>query len=246
MRRFSLLLSTSALLSTLIGCGTSESGGIAGTAAPPAERAVTLRLQPKEGETHTYDATMKMTLGAGEQEMGLDVKMEVVRDVTKVEPGKFTIKESARNVEVSGTGMLGAMAEQMKNNLQSSTATRVYDERNKMIEGDDGAAAAAGAGNFTAIYPEKPVKAGDTWSDTLSAQGTDIKVNYKAEGIEQIAGKDAMKITMDFEPDNAMKFKGPLTFWVDVESGIPHRAEGTITGEQQGQTIKIELSMRKK
>lgn len=243
MRKFSTFLAAGVLAVLIAGCGDKSGVASSGGSSNPDE-AVTLRLNPKAGEKYNYSSTMKMQVEAQGQTMNMDMAFDSTREVASVEGGKITIKESAKNAKVTADGMMAAIGPQLEKTLNEQVTTKVYDECNRIVEGGD-TATAAGGNDFSAVYPEKPIKKGDTWTDTISSGGTEMTVNFTAAGIENVGGTRAMKIVMDFPPDNPMKFKGPLNFWVDVASGMQIKAEGQVTGEQEGQKLKLDISMSK-
>ena len=92
------------------------------------------------------------------------------------------------------------------------------------------------------IYPEKPIDAGDKWSDetTKNPDGTkyQIKQEFEAKGIEKAEGEDAMKVAVKFTEtgENAMQVSGfywiakdgrPLKLDLDVKNWpIPQQGAG--------------------
>lgn len=74
------------------------------------------------------------------------------------------------------------------------------------------------------IYPEKPIEAGDKWSDetTKNPDGTkyQIKQEFEAKGIEKAEGDDAMKVAVKFTEsgESAMQVTG--FFWI-AKDGRP-------------------------
>jgi hypothetical protein len=74
------------------------------------------------------------------------------------------------------------------------------------------------------IYPDDPVKVGDTWKRTIKADTTAGKVPcetvFKFVGVEAIDGKDCWKITYDFKETNGPSpIMAKVTVWLDKKDG---------------------------
>ncbi|HWP31281.1 MAG TPA: hypothetical protein VNK96_06125 [Fimbriimonadales bacterium] len=65
------------------------------------------------------------------------------------------------------------------------------------------------------IYPEKPIKPGDTWEYT--SEKLDCLYHYEAKDIEKLDGKEALRVVCVMKENKKDGFKGSGIHWVNKE-----------------------------
>lgn len=234
----------------IVGCGNKEAataestgstGGSTGASTPvDSNKEYTLKINLAKGDKIEYTSTMEMSadvsgvapaMKAEMEKNGSEHKMTQTGDetseVTDVKDGKFTITDTYANTKGEGTGMF----KEQKATDRPPTTFEV-DEHGVVTRGDDKDAPSM-------VLPDKPVKVGDTWEKEV--QGT--KVSAKLVGVEQINGKDALKVEYTGMKTPGFQLDGPLTAWIDPEKGYPVKFEAKVKMENQG--VKITGSMKK-
>lgn len=246
MRHVLLLLTAAGILGSLAGCA---KGGLERSAAAP-EGPVTLRLALKKGDTFQTTTKVEVTAdlsslaGQGTPEMKAQLAgpqtltMTQVEkfEVTEVSDGVTTLKSTVTDVQASGTGIMGMQADMMKA-AKGTTNTVRYNERNEPVDG--------GASNvgMNVAFPEKPVKAGDTWTSETEIQGQKVTATFKLERFESVGGVDCAVISTTFSEGSPIRAKGPLLTWVDRNTGRLVKGEGEVEMEQTGIKMQLKVSM---
>jgi len=101
------------------------------------------------------------------------------------------------------------------------------------------------------VYPEKPVKVGDKWSETVKNAVGELKIDYEFVGVEKVGDTEAVKIKVTARSANAKEGEGYSAdgfTWVDPKTGMAVKMETRIKGMQvEGApmpidgTVKMEL-----
>lgn len=225
--------------------GTTAGSGTA-TADMPTE--VTLRLTGEKGQKATYDVSMEVVADVsgmdvppgpegepmremlkGEHKANATGKSEV--EITEVKDGNVTITTTLVAVDGKGTGMMEGMVQAIQED-KGKPRKITYDARNRKVEGEDDAAASNPI-QFT--FPENPIKVGDTWEDEVDIMESKIKLKFKVDGFEKMAGSDAVKISAEVaDPAATVTFNTPLTMWYDIKNGHPIKIMGDFSSKAPG------------
>jgi hypothetical protein len=229
--------------------------------------AVTLRYKAKVGDVarYTYAETSRtQTAFDGEQSRSEDTVTElIIQKITNVDGDVFTIEEkSTKRKSVS------------KSDDEEPETTRLPDEttvtridaqgRNRSDEANGGDASdcfdyiADAAFGEIGAFPERDIKAGDSWSDDTEitcGQSASVKLRYTRTlvALETYQGHECAKIetkfgmAMEFSPDwlgideaavtaftGTLRFSGSITTWFDYAAGNEIADEATLKAVGEG------------
>lgn len=220
---FAFLVATSLLLA----CNKPADGGTTLEAkAPDSPAEVTLRLKAKKGDRFTMvtemDNQIPVPSPAGGPPETHSFKMSVTKEHTciDVSDGKMKWEEKTIDASGSGTGPFEAEIQSMvEKEKKKAPTTEVLDERNRVIESSENEP-------FTLIYPEKAIKAGDTWEADSKMFDQNVKVTFKLERFEKVGAKDAAVISANFTGNEKLKAITPLMVHVDSANGWPLKGGG--------------------
>ena len=190
--------------------------GCSGGALSAANKTYTLTLNPKEGQTYSYN----LTTGAGGQNISMDMTMTA----QKVEANQVTFETKLSNMMMAGKPAPGATDE---------TIQLLLDKQSKPISGTIEAGAGAGtkiSGDDASVptprLPANPVKIGDTWT-VQEKTGSTV---YKLTSVGNEGGKQVAHIEMTGPAAGQTKLDGPADFVVDVDTGMPISLQMTADG----------------
>ena len=233
------------------------SGGTGGSSSGP----VTLRLQGSKGDKYSYKTDVKLTadvssvppapanspmaarieqMKKGEQSM--DFSRTVDAELKDASGGKFTWQETTKDVKASGRGMFAAAApivEQEKGKVK----TKVFYASGKPV--DPNALAEGNSTPLIIVFSDKPVKPGDTWSDSTTVNGKTIHTSYKLEKFEKVDGFDTAAISVTINAGEDMKTNQPMMIWIDKATGQPVKADGSVVANQGGMKMNISIKMNR-
>ncbi len=203
-----------------IGCKGGEEGGTTAagttgsttgtTVAPSADGTYTFKFAPKEGEKTSY----VMTMDAG---ASMNMSMGMTMACEKAEADKFTMVSTFDDIKMSigGKEAPAAATDMMK----KMKVTSVMDGHGKAISTSvEGAPAGTRAPEVSGtVFPDKPVKIGDTWEGTTKMSGAEVKATYK---LAKVDGNIAtLEVTMGALP-GGMTTDGPATTEIDMSTGM--------------------------
>lgn len=226
----------------LVGCskGTDSTSSTATTDKPSTSTesgAYDLKINVKKGEVYTYVMNMEAT---SPQAMKMDMTMTMtVADATD---GKSMLETRITGANMNGAPFPAPQLEAMTKMVVKTT----MDERGKVldtkIEGSPDPNANSGSSNSVS-FPDKPVKAGDTWTGETEVNGKKVNADYTFIGAEDVDGKQMAHIQADVKSD-AMKFDGPLQYWVELSNGMLYKLE--FSGEDAASKTKMKMTMTRK
>ena len=233
----------------LVGCGNkdaatttsgSDSNATTGSTSPvDTSKEYTLKVNLNKGDKFAFDVNMQMTADVsgvtdpatkkqleamGASDSKLNASATENSEVTEVKDGKFTISNTYADPKVEATGLF-------KGFPGMTPDTMTIDEHGVTSK-------ESGGNDMSAVLPEKAVKVGDTWDSEVNGK----KVTGKLVGVEQVNGKDALKVEYTGMGSEDMAFDGPVLVWLDPEKGIPVKMEGKVNMDKQGIKMTGEMS----
>jgi hypothetical protein len=206
-------------------------------AAAPASKPVHLKLRFKEGDVHRYRSVATISspaLGDGDAR-----ESSVSREtVTRVNPDGSAVIETVletHQVLFNGSEIpSGDVAAFPKTVITMTPAAKLSEYKlvGTWPGGGDLQRALAAAGSMS--FPDKPLRAGETWAvetDNPVVAGKKIKSAFTYVGGEVVAGNEADRIRQVFEldlPGAATPLKADLTLFLDKETGRRVKVTGKL------------------
>lgn len=235
---------------------------------PPTARPgeILLRLNLKKGQRFTYELTRSVDL------MGHKVVTTItfVTNVADATGDKYVMEYKFEDVKVSTSDpRTKNMLEQQMSGVKNTSFTIDVDKLGRMSNPrGEGAAAYQEMGGQSAfgimLYPEEPVKVGDTWAQTVPIPGLDgnpLKINHKLTAISgdvatfNTSGSHSMQMPQPGGQQGggsmSMKTDFSTTTKVDIDTGMLIEMNGTWTitfggaGAQAG-TQQVTMRLRRK
>jgi len=201
----------------------------------------TLKLNVKEGDTFKYRMSMEIDFGG----QSVLATTTITNKVLKVEESGNVQMESASAEMVIKFG-------DQEMPQPAPPATKMTFKPNgsvAKVEGGDAMMQQMNAAQM--VYPEKPVKVGDKWSETVKNAVGELKIDYEFVGVEKVGDTEAVKIKVTARSANAKEGEGYSAdgfTWVDPKTGMAVKMETRIKGMQvEGApmpidgTVKMEL-----
>lgn len=242
---------------TTEGTGSTTTKSTTGSTTPAPTEEVTLRFKGEKGDK--FKMTVSMEADAdfsalaedpnvpaeqkkmieGPQTMKVDAVNE--QEITEVADGKFTVKDTNLEFNASGTGILSQQADQMAKTEKGKVETKVYDELHKPIEADKGK---PDSNPMAVVFPEKPIKVGDTWTSETEFTGEKVTAHYTFEKSESVNGKDCVVILVEFKDNPNVTNTQPIRLWFDKSNGWPVKGEAEVQMQQPEQKIKMTMKFR--
>jgi len=201
----------------------------------------TLKLNVKEGDTFKYRMSMEIDFGG----QSVLATTTITNKVLKVEESGNVQMESASAEMVIKFG-------DQEMPQPAPPATKMTFKPNGSVAKVDGGDAMMQQMNAAQmVYPEKPVKVGDKWSETVKNAVGELKIDYEFVGVEKVGDTEAVKIKVTARSANAKEGEGYSAdgfTWVDPKTGMAVKMETRIKGMQvEGApmpidgTVKMEL-----
>jgi hypothetical protein len=194
-------------------------------AARADEEATTIAWNPKPGatasfrfETHNVGSPVAWVFSAVARSKVLDVATD----------GKVRVQTTQSDVmlTVGGQDLCGQVGD------ASGTTEASYLPNGLPVSAPNGPRARIDVA-LQLVYPERPVKVGDTWKRTAKADPDKglraAEATYKYEGIETVGKWKAYKIAVTYretEGDEPISVRG--TEWVSVEDGQSVKSQYTV------------------
>jgi len=201
----------------------------------------TLKLNVKEGDTFKYRMSMEIDFGG----QSVLATVTITLKVLKVEENGNIQMESA-----SGEMVIKFGDQEMPQ--PAPPVTKMTFKPNgsvAKVEGGDAMMQQMNPAQMT--FPEKPVKVGDKWSDTVKNPNGELKIEYELVGVEKVGDTEAVKIKVTTRSANAKEWEGYSADgfnWIDPKTGMLLKMEARIKGMQvEGApmpidgTVKMEL-----
>ncbi|MEW5883543.1 MAG: DUF6263 family protein, partial [Armatimonadota bacterium] len=245
---------------------TAASSGGSGETPKAGPGEVVLRYDLKKGQKYSYELKTVMDM------MGQSVTMvtDFVTSVVDVKGDKFTVEYKFGEAKVTASDpQMKSLIEQQMAAMKGTTVTADIDRRGQMTNvkgaGAEMLQGMGGASGFGFVFPEKALKAGDSWTHTMELPGMagsePLKMNFKLTGVARnvatLAGSGTH--TMDMSPPGGQQQGGTMsmkstvstTTKVDVATGMITESSGTFTttmsgGGMGGQSQKVVVTMKRK
>ncbi|HWP31946.1 MAG TPA: hypothetical protein VNK96_09535 [Fimbriimonadales bacterium] len=198
-----------------------------------AQDAVTLAWKPTVGMVNKYKVEVNSTMDMGDgQPHKVVVNFNITEKILKI--------RDDGNIEVEATqGEMGIVidGQDLGQGMPSQTSVTVMKPNGETLERKT--ENAPGMDNprleesFTFIYPDKPLRIGDTWTRKVKAdakKGTvDAEATYKYEGTETVNGQTLWKVSYQFkETGGDMPFTVSGVVWLSSKDGTLFKGEYTM------------------
>ncbi|MFT0745460.1 DUF6263 family protein [Synechococcus sp. RC10B2] len=189
-------------------------------------------MNVKEGNTFKYRSSMDIDFGG----QPVFVTTTVTNKVVKVEENGNIQMESASSELTIKFG-------DQEMPQPAPPATKMTFKPNGAVAKVDGGDAMMQQMNAAQmVYPEKPVKVGDKWSETVKNAGGELKIDYEFVGVEKV------EIKMTARSVNAKEGEGYSADgfnWIDPKTGMLVKMEARIKGMQvEGAPMPIDGTLK--
>ena len=192
---------------------------------------VQLARKGKAGTVTRHRTEVKAS--ANGMQMAIEIKEVKTYTVSAVAAnGDLTLIDDTESVEVSMNGQ--AMPADPRMMTKSTIVVRAngslvsYTKANGTDVQTDVRMFAA----TNPIFPDTPLKAGDTWSRSMQADAKSgaraARADYEVLAFETADGSAAVKIKMTYTEVIAPALSTSATFWIDRATGDPIKVEGTV------------------
>ena len=198
----------------------------------------TLKLNVKEGDTFKYRMSMEIDFGG-----------QSVLATT-------TITNKVLKVEESGNVQMESASAEMVIKFGDQEMPQPAPPATKMTLKPNGSAVKADGGDGVMqqmnpaqmVYPEKPIKVGDKWSETVKNAVGELKIDYEFVGVEKVGDTETVKIKMTARSVNAKEGEGYSADgfnWIDPKTGMLVKMEARIKGMQvEGAPMPIDGTLK--
>lgn len=198
----------------------------------------TLKLNVKEGDSFRYRMSMEIDFGG----QNVLVTTTITNKVLKVEESGNVQMESA-----SGEMVIKFGDQEMPQ--PAPPATKMTFKPNGSVAKVDGGDAMMQQMNAAQmVYPEKPIKVGDKWSETVKNAVGELKIDYEFVGVEKVGDTETVKIKMTARSVNAKEGEGYSADgfnWIDPKTGMLLKMEARIKGMQvEGAPMPIDGTLK--
>ncbi|MGQ9657510.1 MAG: hypothetical protein ACUVV1_06360 [Fimbriimonadales bacterium] len=198
----------------------------------------TLKLNLKEGDTFKYRMSMDIDFG-GQSVLATST---ITNKVLKIEENGNIQMESA-----SGEMIIKFGDQEMPQ--PAPPATKMTFKPNgsvASVEGGDGLMQQMNASQL--VFPDKPIKVGDKWSETVKNSNGELKIEYEFVGVEKVNDAEALKIKTTARVVNGKEgegFSADGFVWVDPQTGMAVKMETRIKGMQvEGAPMPIDGTLK--
>ncbi|MGQ9900764.1 MAG: hypothetical protein ACUVR1_00955 [Fimbriimonadales bacterium] len=198
----------------------------------------TLKLNLKEGDTFKYRMSMEIDFG-GQSVLATST---ITNKVLKIEENGNIQMESA-----SGEMIIKFGDQEMPQ--PAPPATKMTFKPNgsvASVEGGDGLMQQMNASQL--VFPDKPIKVGDKWSETVKNSNGELKIEYEFVGVEKVNDAEALKIKTTARVVNGKEgegFSADGFVWVDPQTGMAVKMETRIKGMQvEGAPMPIDGTLK--
>jgi len=198
----------------------------------------TLKLNVKEGDTFKYRMSIEIDFGG----QPVFVTTTVTNKVLKVEENGNIQMESASSELTIKFG-------DQEIPQPASPPTKITYKPNgsvAKVEGGDAMMQQMNASQM--VYPEKPVKVGDKWSDTVKHPAGELKIDYEFVGVEKVGEVEALKIKTTARTVNGKEgesYSADGFTWIDPKTGMAVKMETRIKGMQvEGAPMPIDGTLK--
>jgi len=198
----------------------------------------TLKLNVKEGDTFKYRMSMEIDFGG----QPVFVTTTVTNKVVKVEENGNIQMESASSELTIKFG-------DQEIPQPASPPTKITYKPNgsvAKVEGGDAMMQQMNPAQMT--FPEKPVKVGDKWSETVKNAVGELKIDYEFVGVEKVGEVEALKIKTTARTVNGKEgesYSADGFTWIDPKTGMAVKMETRIKGMQaEGAPMPIDGTLK--
>jgi hypothetical protein len=185
----------------------------------------TLKLNVKEGDTFKYRMSMEIDLGG----QSVLATTTITNKVLKVEESGNVQMESALGEMIIKFG-------DQEIPQPAPPATRItYKPNGSVAKVDGGDAMMQQMNAAQMVYPEKPIKVGDKWSETVKHPAGELKIDYEFVGVEKVGEVEALKIKTTARTVNAKEgesYSADGFNWIDPKTGMLIKSELQLKGWQ--------------
>lgn len=205
---------------------------VAALAAPlTAQDKVLLARSAKVGDVTRTKLTATLAGNLGGQPASLAMTGVDTVTVTAIgADGQLTFRQLTESIDLSvnGSAMPGLPIPPADTLMMMRTRALT-----SYTSGDGDAEAAAFEARMyiatTAVFSDKPVGVGDTWTRSVAADpkvgAVQAKAEFKVLAFEKVGGADTVKISMSFQESGADGIQTTGTFWIDRATGEDVKSE---------------------
>jgi hypothetical protein len=192
-----------------------------------------LRVRSKVGTSLKYAMTMNMVMdtanlprqqnqGPMPKKINVNVTMAYNMLLKTIKAGKFSWKMTVTDAKM--TSNMGPQAAEQTKQMIGKSSIIVTDARGKVLSvtGDAKLGLQGGVGQqgFTGVpFPEKPVRPGSTWSETIKGQNMSMTFNYKVIGTKVVRGGKALYLTGTVTGSPMIATPTPINFLINPSTG---------------------------
>lgn len=187
----------------------------------------TIAWKPKEGSEIKYKMTSRSTVG----DQVADFNATITIKVESVKADKVTVLATTSNISLKvGEQDLGAMMGSMTPSVRTVTDLRGELLGRTVMGGGEEFDSPRMENALTFVYPDKPMKVGDTWTRETNAKSflkvPAAKTVFTYLGKEKTDFGEAYKVKLDFkEIEGSMPMTISGTMWLSVEDGNQIKSE---------------------
>lgn len=190
-----------------------------------AQDTLNLRVSPKKDDAFKYKFTGTLSL------MGMDVKATYTQTTTVLDVVDGVI--TTESGDTKGSLDVGGQEMEMPDMGATKTKTNLDGTIKEIIGEAAGPDTYRNASLLTIFRPEAPIKVGDEWTWTAKADGEKgtraMSGKYKAEALEDVAGKKTLKVTMEVkETEGDLPASAKGTVWLDLANGMTVKSEADV------------------
>ena len=194
-------------------------------------------MNVKEGNTFKYRSSMDIEFGG----QSVLATTTITNKVLKVEESGNVQMESAPGEMIIKFG-------DQEMPQPAPPATKMTFKPNGSVAKVDGSDAMMQQMNAAqVVYPEKPIKVGDKWSETVKNAAGELKIDYEFVGVEKVGDTETV-IKMTARSVNAKEGEGYSAdgfTWVDPKTGMAIKMETRIKGMQvEGAPMPIDGTLK--
>lgn len=193
-----------------------------------ADGPVTLKYTPKVGDTLKFKLTAEMELMGTSATVTGTVEDKVSEVATD---GGYTVESSSTNMVGNFGGQEMPVPDSKSTSKYSATGT-LLDIQGEEVAGSSAADAWRRANLANFIYPTTPVKTGDTWTSSVTADAKTGAVasttTYSVDSFEKIGSHDTVKVkftSKETAGDTPASSDGFV--WLDVKDGTQVKVQVT-------------------
>jgi hypothetical protein len=175
----------------------------------------------------------------GPTAFGIEFSTTAIKHVA----GKYTLVTIIDSMNVPGGTPV-----QMKKMIADSKLTEVIDEHGKVLSSDARGPMkqmmqGASVDSAGAVFPQKPVRVGDSWAGTSDSAGPKATVRVTLASVKTVGGKQFATLRMVPTSKVSLTFKGPIVVMVEISTGVLRSMEITASMGSGTQSAPLHMTL---